>query len=148
MAPIGAKLRENAFQMIPDISMFDIQNIKILRFVRKLWATVYPSRIAPIVLKLGQNAFQTIPNISYFDPRNFFWGEHFWPQMCFFVRKKHTPFFGELRQASQYMFDSDSDSNDPWDVCLNSLKSGFWIFGFLLTRSECLRVLGSKGLGV
>ena len=63
--------------MIPDISIVDTHNIKILRFVGKLGAAVYPTRIAPIGLKLWENAFQTIPDISYFDPRNFFLGETF-----------------------------------------------------------------------
>ena len=35
MAPIGLKLGQNAFQTIPDISFFDVENIKILRFFSK-----------------------------------------------------------------------------------------------------------------
>ena len=56
------------------------------------------------------------------------------------VGKKSPPLFGELRQTSQDLVDSGSDSNVSWDVCLNSLKSGFLIFGFFSTRSEGLRV--------
>ena len=36
---------------------------------RKLWTTVYPSKIAPTHLKLWENAFQMIPDISFFDSR-------------------------------------------------------------------------------
>ena len=65
MAPIGAKLGQNAFQTIPDVSFFDAE--KKIEKCFELWTAVYPSRMAPIDLKLCQNAFQTLPNISCFD---------------------------------------------------------------------------------
>ena len=77
MVPLGLKLCQNAFQMIPDVSFFDDKNIKILQNVRKLWTAVYLPRMAPIWLKLGQNAFQTIPDISYFDIETISWGDIF-----------------------------------------------------------------------
>ena len=90
--------------------------------------------------KLWENAFPTIPDISFFDSEIFFSGQHFDPKMYFLFEKKHLPLFGELRQTSQDLFDSDSDSNVSWDICFNSLKSGFLIFGFFPIRSEGLRV--------
>ena len=36
MPPMGMKIWENAFQMIPDISIFDVKNIKILQLLLKL----------------------------------------------------------------------------------------------------------------
>ena len=81
MAPFGLKLRENAFQVIPEISFFDAERKKnqpknssenfLLQppppAVPKLSTAVYPSNLAPIGLKLCQSAFQTIPDISFFD---------------------------------------------------------------------------------
>ena len=96
--------------------------------------------MAPIGLKLGQNAFQTIPDISIFDSGNFFSGEHFCPKMRFFGRKKNPPLFGEFKQTSQDIRDSDSDSKESWDVHLNAIKNGFLIFGLLWAWSEGLRV--------
>ena len=77
MAPFGLKLWGNAFQTIPDISIFHAENIKCLQSFRKLWTAVYLPRLAPIGLKHGQNAFQTIPDISYFDIQKFSWGDIF-----------------------------------------------------------------------
>ena len=37
------------------------------------------------------------------------------------------PLFEEFRQTSREMFESDSDSNVSWDVCLNSSKSGTFV---------------------
>ena len=69
MAPFGLKLCENAFQMIPDVSFFDAENVKN-RVFAKLRTAVYPPRMTPFGLKLWENAFQTIPDISFFDAQN------------------------------------------------------------------------------
>ena len=69
------------------------------------------------------------PRHFIFRLRDFFSGQHFDPKMYFCSKTNHLPLFGELRQTSQDLFDSDSDSNVSWDVCFNSLKSGFLIFG-------------------
>ena len=89
----------------------------------KLWTGVYPPRIAPFGFKLGQNAFQTIPDISFVDSQNFFRGEFVCHKMWLFVPKNHLPLFWELRQTSRDRWDSDSDSNESWDVCFNSRRN-------------------------
>ena len=33
MAPIGLKLCQNAFQMIPDVSFFDVEKFCVIRFL-------------------------------------------------------------------------------------------------------------------
>ena len=38
------------------------------------------------------------------------------------------PLFKELRRTSQESFESESESNISWDVCLNSPKSGVCFF--------------------
>ena len=70
MAPIGTKLGQNAFQMIPDVSCFDSEKNRIFAFVSQTLNCIYPPRMAPIGLKLGQNAFQMIPDILFFDVKN------------------------------------------------------------------------------
>ena len=72
MAPIGAKLRQNAFRTIPNISVFDVE-----QKISKLRTAVYPPRMAPIGLKLWENAFQVIPDISFFDAHKHFWRQKF-----------------------------------------------------------------------
>ena len=89
MAPIGAKLGQNTFHTIPNVSFFDAKKIKKIENIRKLWTAVYPSRMAPIGAKLGQNAFQTIPDISFFDAQKFL-------LMIFFQKKSASFFFDEL----------------------------------------------------
>ena len=42
--------------------------------------------------------------------------------------KKKSPLFEELRQTSQDLFESESESHISWDVCLNSPKSGGCFF--------------------
>ena len=71
-ARIAAKLCQNAFRTIPDISFFDKKN-----FCSKLRTAVYPQNMAPIGAKLCQNAFQVIPDISFFDAHKHFWRQQF-----------------------------------------------------------------------
>ena len=125
----GSDQRESLAKCFSDDSrhlIFRHRKREMFEIFRKLWSTIYPPRIAPMGLKLGQNVFQMIPDISFFDSRKnkswFFWSKNF------FRWKKWPPLFGELRQTSQDLVDSGSDSNVSWDVCLNSLKSGFLIF--------------------
>ena len=66
MAPISAKIWENSFQTIPDVSFVDAGNKKKNDFP-KLQTAIYPSNMAPIGAKLWENAFQTIPDVSFFD---------------------------------------------------------------------------------
>ena len=49
------------------------------------------------------------------------------------------PRLKELRQTSQSFFESESDSDNAWDVCLNCFESGSSFFGFLQesTRRSC-----------
>ena len=61
MAPIGAKLCQNAFQAIPDVSFFEAGKTK------KIANFEGPFTPAPIDLRLGQNAFQVIAELSLFD---------------------------------------------------------------------------------
>ena len=65
MAPIGAKLGQNASQRIPDISFFDAEKQKKC----KLGTAVYPPKMDPFGFKLWENAIQTIPDISFFDAK-------------------------------------------------------------------------------
>ena len=69
MAPIGTKLWENAFQVIPNVSFFDAKFCFSEKYC-ELWKSVYPPRMAPIDLKLGQNAFQVIPELSLFNVKD------------------------------------------------------------------------------
>ena len=66
MAPIGSKLCQNVFQVIPDVSFFDARKRKKNKQFANFDAPFTP-RMAPIDLKLGQNAFQVIPELSFFD---------------------------------------------------------------------------------
>ena len=77
MARIGAKLCQNAFRTIPDISFFDG------KCFAKLRTAVYPPNMAPIGAKLCQNAFQVIPDISFFDTHKHFWRQKFLSKTIF-----------------------------------------------------------------
>ena len=63
-APIGTKLWETTFQVIPHISFFG--ELKKLKFQK----AVYPLNMAPIGTKICPNMFQMIPHISFFDSKN------------------------------------------------------------------------------
>ena len=67
MARITAKLCQNAFRTIPEISFFGVDF-----FSSKLRTAVYHPRMAPFSLKLWENALQMIPGISFFDAKHFF----------------------------------------------------------------------------
>ena len=107
MAPIGSKLCQNAFQVIPDVSFFDA-GFFFSKFLQTLTVRL-PPRMAPIDLKLGQNAFQVIPELSLFDVEDrkifgFFSHDHFvlarthvsWAKTHVFFAKD-TCVFGQRR---------------------------------------------------
>ena len=68
MAPIGAKLWENAFQAICKFSFFGAEN-----FFCKTLKKINPSNVARIGAKLWQNAFQTMCNFSFLNAEKVFW---------------------------------------------------------------------------
>ena len=54
----------------------------------------------------------------------------FVPTFIVYSNENHLPLFGELKQTSEDICDSDSDPNKSWDIYQHSSKSGFWISGF------------------
>ena len=49
-----------------------------------------------------------------------------------FAKTNHQPLFEEFRETSQDMFGSHYQVYFPWDVCLNSSKSGMCFFRFVV----------------
>ena len=81
MAPIGAKLGQNAFQTIPDISFFDAENQKMPNFewpfTPRIWL-----RSASNFRKMR---FRRFPTFHFSTPKKFFWPKFL---MNFSPRKK------------------------------------------------------------
>ena len=73
MAPFGLKLRENAFQTIPSISLFDAENIKNIEFLTNFERAFTPRGWLRSAPNFWENAFQTIPDFSSFDVEKKFW---------------------------------------------------------------------------
>ena len=71
---IAAKLCQNAFCSIPDMSFFDVENI-----FSKVRTAISPPRMAPFGLKLRENTFQMILDIACFNQD--------WPWTVFGVRR-------------------------------------------------------------
>ena len=101
---------------------FDVRGQKRQKFV--IVSTTLNGRLPP---EDSSDWPETWPKRVSDDPRHFifrppklFLVEHVCAKMCFLVEKKHPPLLGELRQTSQDICDSDSDSNKSWDVRLSS----------------------------
>ena len=96
MAPIGSKLWENAFQMIPDISSFNAENQKKMPnfewpFTPRIWLRSASN--------FGKMRFRRFPTFHFSTPKKFFWQFFL---MKIFVTKKNLrkidklPVFAEL----------------------------------------------------
>ena len=96
MAPIGAKLGQNAFQTIPDISFFDAENQKKMPnfewpFTPRIWLRSASN--------FGKMRFRRFPTFHFSTPKKFFWPKFL---MKIFAKKKirrkidKLPVFAEL----------------------------------------------------
>ena len=96
MAPIGAKLGQNAFQTIPDISFFDAENQKKMPnfewpFTPRIWLRSASN--------FGKMRFRRFPTFHFSTPKKFFWPKFL---MKIFAKKKNRrkidklPVFAEL----------------------------------------------------
>ena len=143
MAPIGAKLGQNAFQTIPDISFFDAENQKKMSnfewpFTPRIWLRSASN--------FGKMRFRRFPTFHFSTPKKFFWPKFL---MKIFAKKKirrkidKLPVFAELwifgrnRQMRLEKLPPKFWFSALYDFWRRGTRDSFNFFPRLLTKSNC-----------